>query len=171
MSVAAFISAVLCVLAGVLLTWLSSGWGPLALILSGMALLWAYSFGPFRLSYRGGGELLQMLGVGGVLPMVGYLAQHGSLAGISWPYMGLMLLLALSCAMSTSLPDEPSDRLCLKRSSSVILGSCLNQRVILALNALAFFLLVFFIIHGLSFTGMYIMALLCLALWLAGGWF
>ncbi|MCA1743764.1 MAG: hypothetical protein LC631_07435, partial [Desulfovibrionales bacterium] len=76
-----------------------------------------------------------------------------------------------SCAMSTSLPDEPSDRLCLKRSSSVILGSCLNQRVILAINALAFFLLVFFIIHGLSFTGMYIMALLCLALWLAGVWF
>ncbi len=171
LSSAACSCALLCVFAGGLLTWLSSGWGPLLLVLLGLALLWAYSFGPFRLSYRGGGELLQMLGVGGVLPMVGYLAQHGSLSGISWPYIGLMLLLALSCAMSTSLPDEPSDRLSSKMSSSVILGGRLNQRVVLTFNAWAFFLLVLFMLHGLSSTGMCLMAMLCLALWFAGVWF
>lgn len=165
---AAGVSALLCLLAGVLLAWFSSGWGPLLLVLLGLVLLWAYSFKPFRLSYRGGGELLQMLGVGGVLPMLGYLAQHGSLSGIYWPYMGLMLLLALSCAMSTSLPDEPSDRLSLKKSSSVLLGGRLNQRLILALNAGAFFLLALFMLHGLGYTGMYLIALLCLGLWFSG---
>ncbi len=169
LSSAARVSALLCVLAGGVLAWISSGWGPLHLVFSGLILLWAYSFEPLRLSYRGGGELLQMLGVGGVLPMVGYLAQHGSLSGISWPFMGLMLLLALSCAMSTSLPDEPSDRLSRKKSSSVILGSRLNQRLVLALNACSFFLLVLFMLHGLiSYTGMYLIVLLCLGLWFSG---
>jgi len=127
----------LCVIIGFALGWIYQNWGPLFLILTGLVLLWAYSYRPLQLSYRGGGEFLQMLGIGGLLPVMGYLSQHGSLSDISWLLVGLMVLLALTCAMCTSLPDEPSDRISSKRSSTVFFGSRNNQRIIIALNGVA----------------------------------
>ncbi|WP_161635933.1 prenyltransferase [Desulfonatronovibrio hydrogenovorans] len=168
LTMAALIFGLLCIAVGLVLGWLWNNWGPLLLILSGHVLVWAYSFRPFQLSYRGGGEFLQMLGVGGLLPVTGYLAQQGNLSCISWPLIVLMLLLSLTCAMSTSLPDQPSDRMSGKKSSSVIFGNRINQRLILVLNGLALALIV--LVPAAQTRGpenLYIFAA-CAVLWASG---
>lgn len=93
---------------------------PLALV--GLGLLWAYSFPPLRLSYRGGGELLQAAGVGLVLPLYGFVAQSGSLAQMPWSVVLALLPAQLACSVATALPDEPSDRRSAKRTLAVRIG-------------------------------------------------
>ncbi|HCU68350.1 MAG TPA: 1,4-dihydroxy-2-naphthoate prenyltransferase [Desulfomicrobium sp.] len=164
---AAVLCAILSVLAGVWLGLRHHNWLPLPLILFGLVLLWAYSYPPMRLSYRGGGEYLQMIGVGLVLPMIGFSAHSGTLAGLPWTLMPLMLALSLSCAMATALPDEPSDRADGKRTHAVRFGLAGSVRSILRLNALALAWLVFVPLPGTTLLTRLLPALPCLALLLA----
>jgi 1,4-dihydroxy-2-naphthoate octaprenyltransferase len=161
---AAVLCAALSTLAGVFLGLRHGAWLPLPLILFGLALLWAYSYPPLRLSYRGGGEYLQMVGVGLVLPMIGFSAHTGTLAGLPWALMPLMLFLSLSCAMATALPDEPSDRADGKRTHAVKFGVLVTQRSILRLNALALAWLVFVPLPGVMLFARAALALPCLVL-------
>ena len=142
--IAAIVMAVLCGGVGLTLGLAFGLWWALPLILSGLVLLWAYSFPPLKLSYRGGGELLQTLGVGLVLPLVGFYAQAGSFEGFRWELLWVVLPLELTCAMCTALPDEPSDRLGDKNTSAVMLGVPGAQLAIFMLNlgAIALFPLV-----------------------------
>jgi len=112
---------------------------PLApgLILIALALLWLYSFPPVRLSYRGGGEFLQMIGVGLVLPLFGFYLQAGTFAGFPVRYLAVLFPLQLACAFSTTLPDEPSDRAGGKRTLSVLIGIHRAKRVVVALHIVA----------------------------------
>ena len=105
------------VLAGLYALW----WLP-ALVLAGAALLWAYSFAPLRLSYRGQGELLQGVGVGVILPVMGFYAQSGGFEG--FPILGLLpcFLLAYVGNLLTALPDYPGDQAANKRSYAVRFG-------------------------------------------------
>jgi 1,4-dihydroxy-2-naphthoate octaprenyltransferase len=131
---AAVLMVVLSLLVGVVL-W--AVWGhawPLPLIALGLALLWAYSFGPIRLSYRGGGELLQTVGVGAVLPLIGWSAQAGSLDGFPWILLGALLPMNLATAISTALPDEPSDRASDKRTWPVLVGPRFARATIIVSN-------------------------------------
>lgn len=164
---AALLCAVLSALAGVFLGLWHETWLPLALILFGLALLWAYSYPPLRLSYRGGGEYLQMIGVGLVLPMIGFSAHAGTLAGMPWTIMPLMLVLSLSCALATALPDEPSDRADGKRSHAVRYGLAGSRRAILGMNAMALTWLVLMPLPEVTLSGRAMLALPCFALWLA----
>lgn len=163
---AAVLCAALSALTGVFLGVRHGAWLPLPLILFGLALLWAYSYPPFRLSYRGGGEYLQMVGVGLVLPMIGFSAHAGTLAGLPWAVMPLMLALSLSCALATALPDEPSDRADGKRTHAVRFGIAATQRSILRLNALALAWFLFVPLQGASPAARALLVLPCLALWL-----
>ena len=113
------------------------GWGNvlvLPLVLIGLALLWAYSFGPLRMSYRGGGEFLQMLGVGLVLPLIGYAAQAGDLSRFPMEVLAFLLPLNLATSLCTALPDEPSDRISQKRTLPVLLGGTTVRLLVIALN-------------------------------------
>jgi 1,4-dihydroxy-2-naphthoate polyprenyltransferase len=101
-----------------------------------VALLGAYSYPPLKLSYRGGGELLQMLGVAGVLPLYGYLAQGGALADFPWALTAMLLPTHLACSIATALPDEPSDRDSGKHTLPVRIGGERAAWVIVALNGL-----------------------------------
>lgn len=112
--------------------WLCPPLAALALL-----LLWLYSFGPVRLSYRGGGELLQMLGVGGVLPVFGYHAQSGAVADFPWALLLALLPSHLACALATTLPDEPSDRGSCKRTAAVLLGPRVIMVTIVVLDLAA----------------------------------
>ncbi|MCY1020450.1 prenyltransferase [Pyxidicoccus sp. MSG2] len=105
------------------------------LALAALALLWAYSYAPLRLSYRGGGEVLQMVGVSGVLPLYGYLAQGGDLDRFPWWLVACLLPTHLACAIATALPDEPSDRESQKLTLPARVGGERAAWVILALNA------------------------------------
>jgi len=138
---AAILMAVLAIATGVVLL---VGWGHalvLPLMLIGLALLWAYSFGPLRLSYRGGGEFLQMLGVGMVLPLIGYASQAGDLSFFPLEVFAFMLPLNLATSLCTALPDEPSDRISQKRTLPVLLGGTTVRILVILLNVsgLAFF--------------------------------
>jgi 1,4-dihydroxy-2-naphthoate octaprenyltransferase len=111
-------------------------WLPV-LVLGGAAILWAYSFPPLRLSYRGYGELLQGLGVGVVLPIIGYYVQAGSFDALPW--LGLLpsFLLAYVSNLLTALPDYPGDRAANKRTYPVRFGQFLARRHALELLAIA----------------------------------
>jgi 1,4-dihydroxy-2-naphthoate octaprenyltransferase len=96
---------------------------PLLLWVAACALLHAYSFAPVRASYRGGGEILQVLGTGVVLPLFGFVGQRGTLASFPWPMLLAIAPIRLACAIATALPDEPSDRASSKRTLPVAIGS------------------------------------------------
>jgi 1,4-dihydroxy-2-naphthoate polyprenyltransferase len=98
------------------------------LALVALLLLFGYSYPPLRLSYRGNGELLQGLGVGVVLPCVGYSIQAPSMAQFPWAMMVPSFLLAFAGNITTALPDFPSDRASSKRSWPVRNGE-LHARV------------------------------------------
>jgi 1,4-dihydroxy-2-naphthoate polyprenyltransferase len=132
---AAIVMAALALATGVGLWVLRGTFMPVALMAAGLALLYGYSYPPFRMSYRGGGETLQMVGVGAVLPMIGYSAQTGSLAGFPWLILTVTLPISLGCAVATSLADEPSDRLSRKHTMSVLLGTTRAQALALMLFA------------------------------------
>ena len=102
-----------------------------------VGLLWAYSFPPLRLSYRGGGELLQGLGVGVVLPVIGYYLQCGSLTGFPLPALIPLFLLGYAGNIVTSLPDVPGDRAAGKRSLPVRRGQFLARVQCLVVIAVA----------------------------------
>lgn len=132
---------------------LAIGWGrwwavPLGML--GLLLLWAYSFRPFRLSYRGGGEVLQTLGVGGVLPLLAYYSQAGSLQGFPWWLLVPFFALNLSNAITTALPDRRSDRLSKKRTVPVWAGLSAAQWSVMGLHLVG---LVVFLVLGSQAVG------------------
>lgn len=129
--------AVLAVLCAGTLACLSAAWVLLPLAGAGLLLLWAYSFAPLRLSYRGGGELLQVVGLGVVLPLMGYAAGTGGLLGFPWLLWGTLLPLQAALALATTLPDETGDRLGDKRTLAMAWGGARVRLLMLTLLAVA----------------------------------
>lgn len=119
--VAAGVAYLLLGAVSVALAWWRSPWLVGAWLAAGL-LLWAYSFPPLRRSYRGGGETLQALGVGGVLPLVGYAAQAGELRGFPWPALLATATLAYAGNVTTALPDHAADARADKRTWAVRFG-------------------------------------------------
>lgn len=76
--------------------------------LAALVLMWLYSFDPVRLSYRGGGELLQGIGVGVGLPSLGYYLQTEIAFAPGW-VMGPAALLGVCSNVLTALPDIEDD--------------------------------------------------------------
>lgn len=111
-------------------------WMPV-LIFFGLSLLWMYSFEPVKLSYRGGGEVLQMLGVGVVLPWVGFYAQAGQMGAFPLETFFAILPTQIACAMATSMPDRDSDERSHKHTSSVLLGLRPVGLLVVLLNAVS----------------------------------
>ncbi|WP_320047612.1 prenyltransferase [uncultured Ilyobacter sp.] len=110
------------------------------LIVISFLLLWGYSYPPIRLSYRGGGEILQTTGVAIILPLFGYYIQGGTFQGFPWIFLLFFFPIQLGCAMSTSLPDYPSDREGNKRTSTVIFGFENTKRYIIIINFVSLFI-------------------------------
>jgi 1,4-dihydroxy-2-naphthoate octaprenyltransferase len=104
------------------------------LAFTALALIAAYSLPPLRLSYRGGGELLQGLGVGVVLPLVGIASQRGSIAG-SLPLLVPTFVLGVAGNVLTSIPDANADRLANKRSPAARWGDARARLASIALHA------------------------------------
>jgi 1,4-dihydroxy-2-naphthoate octaprenyltransferase/chlorophyll synthase len=104
--------------------------------LAALFLLFAYSFWPIRLNYRGMGELLEIAGVGGVLPVSGYYIYTGRL-DLPLLWLSPLLFLALSSAVASGLKHLPADRENGKKTVAVLFGDRLGRAVILAGLALA----------------------------------
>jgi len=93
-----------------------------------LLLLQAYSFAPLRLSYRGFGEVLQGLGVGVVLPLLGYYAQTGLLIRAPWDALAPLFLLAFTSNIVTALPDHEGDAKADKQTWPVRRGAARARR-------------------------------------------
>ncbi len=105
----------------------------------GFFLMWAYSFRPLRLSYRGEGEVLQGLGIGIVLPVFAYYMQAGDLLDLPTTALGATFLVGYGGNVTTALPDFPADERAHKRTLVVRLGELPARWVSLALLATACF--------------------------------
>lgn len=88
----------------------------------------AYSLPPVALNYRGGGEALEALGVGLLLPLFHGYAQAGVLWAPQWWVLAGFVALALASALASGLSDEVSDRVGGKRTLATSLGNTLARR-------------------------------------------
>jgi 1,4-dihydroxy-2-naphthoate octaprenyltransferase/chlorophyll synthase len=132
--------------------------GALALAVAGVAELWldrpgltvasalalgifvAYTLPPLRLNYRGGGELLEMLGVGVVLPWLNAYHQGGAARAEGLWLLPGFALLSLASAIGSGLADERSDRAGGKRTVVTTIGNPLSRKLLellVVLGALA----------------------------------
>jgi len=95
---------------------------PLLAAFGSVACAALYSLPPFRLSYRGGGEVVQGLGLGLVLPVMAWDAQVGSMAAFPWAVLVPVVLLFSLTNVVATLPDVHADRAGNKRSWAVRTG-------------------------------------------------
>lgn len=106
-----------------------------------------YTLPPLKLNYRGGGELLEMVGVAFILPLFSAYMQAGTWAidgrfQVLIPYAAL----AMSSAVASGLSDEESDIVGGKRTIVTLLGNHHAKKVIgwlVLLGAAAFILISF----------------------------
>lgn len=110
------------------------------IIILALLLLWAYSYEPIKLSYRGGGELLQCIGVAFILPIFAYYVQSGEIKTLFPLFFITYLPMQLACALSTTLPDYPSDKIGNKNTLSVLIGYEKVKKIIICLNLLSLLL-------------------------------
>lgn len=103
-----------------------------------VALCWAYNLPPLQLSYRGYGEILQGLGCGIVLPLIGYYIQHGSLQGFYWNALVTLYLIFHVGNIVTALPDYASDKAGQKRTFPVRVGEFRARTIALTLLAFSY---------------------------------
>jgi len=134
---ASWLMVILSLSTGVLLTLAYNRILIFPIMVFGLLLLWGYSYPPIRLSYRGGGEILQTIGTGMVLPVLGYYAQAGSLTDFPWWIFLIVVPSSFACAVATSLPDEPSDRESDKKTLTVLIGQQPAKSVVILLNIIS----------------------------------
>lgn len=118
--------------------------------LAALGLMWLYSFEPARLSYRGGGELVQGIGLGIGLPSLGYYLQTQTFLAPVW-VMAPAMLLGVCSHILTALPDVDDDRRAGKHTWPVRHGTASARRFASAGIAFASFA-VFFWTPGLGTT-------------------
>jgi len=102
------------------------GWAALGCL----GIFVAYSLPPIKLNYRGGGEVLEALGVGIALPSYATYA----LSGLFWTAESSVLfgwtLLSLTSALASGISDEESDRKGGKRTAVTTFGNSTVRAVI-----------------------------------------
>lgn len=94
-----------------------------------MVLFVAYTLPPIRLNYRGGGELLEMLGVGLALPLYNAYLQAGASVPRIWPWLAGFSVLSLGSGIASGLSDEQSDRAGGKRTFASMFGNSVARRL------------------------------------------
>ncbi|MEN1729652.1 MAG: prenyltransferase [Pseudomonadota bacterium] len=119
--------------------------------LAAVVLCWAYNREPLQWSYRGHGEVLQGLGCGVVLPLIGFYLQQGSLQKFPLPALPPLFLLFLAGNLITALPDYRSDKAGGKRTFPVRHGELMARKTAVLLLALAY-AMVPFVIPASSWT-------------------
>ena len=109
-------------------SWVAAGLGGL-----GLLVFAAYSLPPLRLNYRGGGELLEFVGVGVLLPWFSAYLQAGELWMPQLVVVPGFAMLAGASAVASGLSDEQSDREGGKRTFTTELGNPGARRLVEAL--------------------------------------
>lgn len=102
----------------------AQGWLGLLCVLTFVA----YSLPPLALNYRGGGEGLEALGVGLLLPLFHGYAQAGLFWASAWWVLAGFIALSLASALASGLTDEVSDRIGGKRTLTTMAGNAVTRR-------------------------------------------
>ena len=97
--------------------------------LASMLVFVAYTLPPLHLNYRGGGELLEMFGVGMALPLYNSYLQSGALASSVWLWVAGFSLLSLGSGVASGLSDEQSDRVGGKRTVASVFGNAAARKL------------------------------------------
>jgi 1,4-dihydroxy-2-naphthoate octaprenyltransferase len=134
---AALVSAFLLIAWSGVLAVYGRPWTPIYAVIA-LALMWLYSFPPARFSYRGGGEVLQGLGLGIGLPSLGYYLQAQVFLAPIWVIVPATLL-GFCGNLLTALPDVENDQKANKRTWPVRHGTIHARRAASAGIAFAAF--------------------------------
>jgi len=137
---AGLIMAFLCLACALIFTLLYKYFYMIPLVIFALLLLWLYSFKPVRLSYRGGGEILQTLGTALVLPLLGFYAQSGSIVSFPWKILLAIVPTSFACAVATAVPDAPADAAYNKNTVPVAIGLNRAKALIIVLNVISIIL-------------------------------
>lgn len=140
-------SAILCVLVSIWLDiYLQKVYAVLFAILC-IVVFAFYSLPPVKLNYRGGGEFLEMMGVGVLLPYFHFSLYVGFLFPTALMFLlSLTGVLSLTSAIASGLSDEESDREGGKTTLVTLLGNDMAKQIIFFIFTLSyFFFLLFFI--------------------------
>lgn len=105
-------------------------------MIGALATFALYSLPPVRLNYRGGGELLETLGVGVLLPALSAYLQCGTAFPPSAAMLSGWTLLAMASAVASGLSDERSDQRGGKRTFVTWLGNTSARRLVEGLSLL-----------------------------------
>lgn len=89
----------------------------------------SYTLPPIRLNYRGGGELVEMLGVGAALPLYNLYLQSGFVPRAVWPWIAGFSAFSFASAVASGLSDEQSDRIGGKRTFASTFGNQAARRL------------------------------------------
>lgn len=130
--IAGYSIALLLVIVGVILSFTTKNTYLFFYPIASILLLFCYSYPPLKLNYRGGGELLQGIGCGIVLPMFGYSLFEGNHffdISILLPYF----FLHTASSIGTSLPDTESDSKSNKKTIAAIYGRELGSFIAAAI--------------------------------------
>lgn len=92
-------------------------------VLLSIATFWMYSLRPFRLNYRGGGELLEAIGISIIIPYTIFQLFGYSVTKSDFVWILPSFFLSLSSAIASGLSDESSDRIGGKRTFVTLVGS------------------------------------------------
>lgn len=96
----------------------------------GVGIFVAYSLPPLALNYRGGGELLEAIGVGFVLPWINAYVQSGRVVHGGLVFLAGFTALSLASAVASGLSDEVSDREGGKSTFATRFGNPAARRVV-----------------------------------------
>jgi 1,4-dihydroxy-2-naphthoate octaprenyltransferase len=115
----------------------------LAAVLFGNLLGWYYSAPPLRFAARGWGEVATALGIGMVVPGMGYLVTSGQLDPVFVLFSIPLLCYGFYFIISVEIPDEEGDRRAGKRTLLTVRGSRFGLQVVLfsALGATLWYLM------------------------------
>lgn len=106
-------------------------------IVAAWFLLWAYSFKPLKMNYHGGGERLQGIGCGALLPVFAYYAQVGSVEKFPWFILIPLYVLHFTSSIATAIPDEAADKRAPKKTIPVKHGIKNAAWAVVVLNIVA----------------------------------
>ena len=106
-----------------------------------IGLVWAYSYAPLYFAKHPSGALLQGIGVGIVLPALGYYVQSGHIdVGAIFELLSAGFLLGTAGNLTTALPDIDVDRLGKKTTFAVRFGAQITKALAALLITMALWL-------------------------------
>ncbi|MGZ8754615.1 MAG: UbiA family prenyltransferase, partial [Acidimicrobiia bacterium] len=103
-----------------------------------LAISWSYSMPPLRLLGSGFGELAASVVVAGIVPLMGAFSQGGTITGVLWWSIAIVLPLHVAMMLAFELPDLETDAMAGKRVLAVRIGRT-GTRVLIVLLLVAGF--------------------------------